>query len=243
MKNAAAVLAVLLAAASAYAIDAAEVIRRMEANQVHTTAASEGRIVITDSFGSRTKTFRAFSAGTDKMLVEFTNPEEAGQKILRTGGDLFLYFPEAEEVIRLQGSALRDSVMGSDFSYEDFTGEKGLLDLYSVEIEGTEPLDGRPCYVLALTGKKKDVAYPRQRMWVGSELFVVRKASSFSLSGRPLKEMTVSEIRTVSGRTFPTVIAMRDLMKKSSSTVFQILKITIDAPLNPRLFSREELSW
>jgi len=243
MKKTAAACVFFLAATLASAIDAAEVIRRMEANQVHRTSEIEGRMVITDSFGSRTKTFKAYSMGTDKMLVEFTNREEKGQKILRTGDAVSLYFPEAEEVIRLQGSALKDSVMGSDLSYEDFTGEKGLLELYSAQIEGNESLDGRNCYVLALTGKKKDIAYPLQRMWVDSELFVLRKVSSYSLSGKPLKEMTVGEIRTDSGKTFPTLLTMRDLMKKKSSTVFQIVKIRIDAPLDPRLFSREELSW
>jgi outer membrane lipoprotein-sorting protein len=243
MKKIAAALAFLLAATLVTAIDPAEVIRRMEANQVHTTASYEGRMVITDDFGSRTKTFKAYSMGADKMLVEFTNPEEAGQKILRTGDDISLYFPDAEEVIRLQGSALKDSVMGSDFSYEDFTGEKGLLDLYTVKIEGTESLDGKDCFVLSLAGKKKDISYPIQRMWVDSELFVMRKVSSFSLSGKPLKVMTAGEIRTDSGKTFPTLFSMRDLMKKKSSTVFQITKITINAPLDPKLFSREELSW
>jgi outer membrane lipoprotein-sorting protein len=227
----------------AWAIEPAEIIRRMEANQVHSSAQYEGSIAITDGFGSRTMTFKAFSQGEDKMLIEFTNPEEAGQKILRVGDEIYLYFPEAEEVIRLQGSALKDSMMGSDFSYEDFTGEKGLLDLYSVEQEGNEVVDGRDCFVLKLTGRKKDIAYPLQRMWIDAELFVVRKASYFALSGRLLKEMTVQEIKAVSGKVFPTRFEMRDLFKKESLTVFQITRIQIDSPIDPRTFSREELSW
>jgi outer membrane lipoprotein-sorting protein len=242
MRYAAAVLLFVLAG-PAWGMDPAEIVRRMEKNQVHKTAESQGSIVITDRFGPRTKTFKASSMGTDKMLIEFTNLEEAGQKILRSGDEIYLYFPEAEEVIRLQGSGLKDSVMGSDFSYEDLTGEKGLLDLYTVEMEGSEKVDGRDCFILKLTGKKKDIAYPLQRMWVDSELFVTRRASYFSLSGKPLKEMTVSEIREVSGKNIPTRLEMRDLMKKNTSAVFQISKITIDAPIDPKIFTREELSW
>jgi hypothetical protein len=227
----------------AWGLDPQEIVRRMEANQVHKSAQMEGSFSITDGFGTRTKTFKAWSMGTDKMLVEFTNPEEAGQKILRTSDDIYLFFPEAEEVIHLQGSALKDSVMGSDFSYEDFTGEKGLLDLYSVESEGSETIDGRDCFVLKLTGKKKDIAYPMERMWVDEEMFVVRKSTSFSLSGKALKELLVKEVRTVSGKTFPTRMELRDLMKKSSTTVFQINKIVIDSPIDPKMFSRDELSW
>jgi outer membrane lipoprotein-sorting protein len=239
-----ALAAVLLAlGAAAWAMEPAEIVRRMEENQVHKSSEIEGSFTITDTFGSRVKTFKAFSIGEDKMLVEFTNPEEAGQKILRTGDEIYLFFPEAEEVIHLQGSGLKDSVMGSDLSYEDFTGEKGLLNLYTVELEGTETVDGRECFVLKLTAKKKQIAYAQERMWVDSGLFVVRKATYFSVSGKAVKEMEVKEIKTVSGKNLPMAIEMRDLMKKDSGTAFRIIKIKIDAPMDPKLFSLEELSW
>ncbi len=235
--------AVFVLGATAWGMEPAEIVRRMEENTVFKTASYEGSITITDSFGSREKTFKAQSMGTDRMLVEFTNPEEAGQKILRAGDEIYLFYPEAEEVIRLQGSGLKDSVMGSDLSYEDFTGEKNLLDLYNVELEGTEMVDGRDCYVLKLTARKKQIAYAQARMWVDVELFVSRKAVYFSLAGKPVKEMEVKEVQTVSGRHIPTSIRMRDLMRKNSGTAFQIRKIVIDAKIDPKVFSREELSW
>lgn len=235
--------AVFVLGAAAWGMEPAEIVRRMEENTVFKTASYEGSFTITDSFGSRQKTFRAQSMGTDKMLVEFTNPEEAGQKILRAGDELYLYYPEAEEVIRLQGSGLKDSVMGSDLSYEDFTGEKNLLDLYTVTLEGTEKVDGRDCYVLGLTARKKHIAYAQARMWVDAELFVARKAVYFSLSGKPVKEMEMKEVQTVSGRHVPTYVQIRDLMRKNSGTAFQIRKIAIDAKIDPKTFSREELSW
>jgi outer membrane lipoprotein-sorting protein len=235
--------AVFVLGATAWGMEPAEIVRRMEENTVFKTASYEGSITITDSFGSREKTFNVQSMGTDRMLVEFTNPEEAGQKILRAGDDIYLYYPEAEELIRLQGSGLKDSVMGSDLSYEDFTGEKNLLDLYTVALEGTETVDGRDCYVLKLTARKKQIAYAQARMWVDAELFVSRKTVYYSLAGKPVKEMEVKEVQTVSGRNIPTSIRMQDLMRKNSGTAFQIRKIVIDAKLDPGIFSWEELSW
>jgi outer membrane lipoprotein-sorting protein len=243
MKPIVAALGLLILGASAWAIDAVEIVRRLEANQVHGTAVYEGNFSITDRFGTRMKSFKASVSGTDKTLIEFTNPEEKGQKILRIGDDVRLYVPEAEEVIRLQGSALKDSVLGSDFSYEDLTGEKGLLDLYSVEAEGTAEVDGRSCHVLKMTAKKKDIAYPVQRAWVDAELFVLRKAEYYSLSGKPIKDLAAEDVRKVSGKNIPFRMRMRDLMKKDSSTVFQLVKIAVDAPLDPKTFSLEELSW
>ena len=237
------VLLLSLGSLPLYALTAEQIIERMEDNQVHDTAESEGSMIITDRFGTRTKTYKAFSAGEDKMLLEFTNPEEFGQKILRIDDEIYLYFPEAEEIIHLQGSALKDSVMGSDFSYEDLTGGKGLLDDYSAVIEGGETVDGEECYKLKLTAKRRDVVYPSQTLWVDKKLFAYRKVVLFSQSGRALKEMNISEFIETKGRIVPVHLEMRDLMKQNSRTVFKTEELKIDIPLNENLFSLEELSW
>ncbi len=149
------IITVLLALAlPIFALTGEEIITKMESNQVHDSAETTGSFAITDRFGTRVKTYRASSIGEDKMLLEFTNPEEAGQKILRIDDEIYLYFPEAEEIIHLQGAALRDSVMGSDFSYEDLTGGKSLVDDYTVELGGNEPIDGSDCYRLELKARR-----------------------------------------------------------------------------------------
>jgi len=220
-----------------------EIIERMEANQVQKSSVSEGAFIITDRFGMRKKTFKAVSLGKDRTLLEFTNPEEAGQKILRIGDEIYLYFPEAEDIIHLQGSALRDSVMGSDLSYEDLTGEKGLLDIYKVVVNGMETVNGQKCYVIELTAKTRKVVYPKEKLWVDAELFVARKAYYYALSGRLLKEMDVEKVITVKGKNIPVRLVMRDAMKKNSKTVFVIDSIKIDVPVDRKTFSLEELSW
>ncbi len=58
-------------------------------------------------------------------------------------------------MIRLQGAALRQSVLGSDLSYEDMTEEKTTLDDYDVTLDGSETISGRDCYILTLTAKKQ----------------------------------------------------------------------------------------
>jgi outer membrane lipoprotein-sorting protein len=225
------------------ALTGEEIITKMESNQVHDSAESTGSFAITDRFGTRVKTYKASSIGEDKMLLEFTNPEEAGQKILRIDDEIYLYFPEAEEIIHLQGAALKDSIMGSDFSYEDLTGGKSMLDDYTVELGGTEPIDGSNCYRLELKARRKDVVYPMQTIWVDSELFVYRRVMLYSLKGKELKEMAAKEFRQLSGKIVPVLLEMRDRMKKSSKTVFKTDSLRIDIPIDPALFSLEELSW
>ena len=158
--SAGSVVAALFATAPLFALTGDEIIRRMEQHERHTSVHSTGSMEITDRFGTRTKTFISTALGDDRSLLEFTNPEEAGQKVLRLEDEIYLYFPDSEDVIHLQGAALRDSLLGSDFSYEDMTGSKSRLDDYEVALEGTEEIDGHETYRLRLTAKRRDVVYP-----------------------------------------------------------------------------------
>lgn len=233
----------LAAALSVWAITAEEIVEAVQKNEINQEERIEGSMIISDRFGSRVKTFVSYASGADKMLLEFTNPEEKGQKILRLEDEIYLYFPEAEEIIHLQGSALKESVMGSDFSYEDMTGERDLLRLYKVRLVGTESIGGRQHYHLELEARKRGVAYPKQEAWVDAEYMVVTRAKSYSLSGRLLKEMEIGDIRKVAGKYVPHYVIMRDAMKKSSSTEMRVSRLELDVKLPPNIFSLEELSW
>jgi outer membrane lipoprotein-sorting protein len=236
-------IALLALSAAAAAQDAEQIVRRMEDNQRFRTQEAEGTLIITDRFGSRTKTFRSYAEGRERMLLAFTNPEEKGQKILRLEDEIYLYFPDAEEVVRLQGAALKESVMGSDFSYEDLTGEKSVLDLYDVRLLGSGEVEGREQHVLELKAKGRGVAYPLQKLWVDAVQFVPRRAEYYALSGRLLKTLEVLEVRQVAGRSVMSRAIMKDAMKKNSSTEFRVQRVKIDEPLPKNIFSLEALSW
>jgi outer membrane lipoprotein-sorting protein len=237
------VIAFIFSSAIVSAMSPEDIIRRMEANEVHSSAVSEGAMTIVDRFGTKEITFVAWSAGEEDSLIEFTSPDEKGQKILRTADEIYLYYPDAEEIIRIQGAALRESVLGSDFSYEDMTGERGLLNIYDVELTGEETIQGVPCYRVELTAKRRSVPYPKETWWIDKEIFVTRQAHKFSLSGKLLKEMEVLDTMRLNDKVFPSHIVMRDTMKKRSSTEFTITRIEIGVDLPEDIFSLEELSW
>ena len=241
--SAGSVVAALFATAPLFALTGDEIIRRMEQHERHTSVHSTGSMEITDRFGTRTKTFISTALGDDRSLLEFTNPEEAGQKVLRLEDEIYLYFPDSEDVIHLQGAALRDSLLGSDFSYEDMTGSKSRLDDYEVALEGTEEIDGHETYRLRLTAKRRDVVYPIQVAWIDSEQFVTRRVELFSGRGRALKRLAVTDFREVGDKVIAVRLEMSAFMKKDSLTVFAVDTITVDEPVDEGLFSLEELTF
>jgi len=177
------------------------------------------------------------------MLIEFTSVEEEGMKILRTSNEIYLYYPDAEELIRMQGAALKESVLGSDMSYEDMTGDRSLLQSYNVTLEGIEEVGGAPCYKVILEAKSRDVPYYKEIMWIDTKLFIYRQIHKFSRSGKLLKEITIDDIRQISGKNIPFYMMLKDTLKRNSRTEFFINDIKIDLRLEPDIFSLEELTW
>jgi outer membrane lipoprotein-sorting protein len=170
------ILISLLIPVTAFALTGEEIIRKADDMQVFDTSEAIGEMRIKDRFGIKTSTFKSWSRGTDESLIEFTSLAERGQKILRTEDELYLYYPDAEELIRMQGSMLRQSMLGSDVSYEDMTGGKDRISQYDVVLEGEENVKGHACYVLMMTAKVRTVPYPKEKVWVDKETFIVWKA-------------------------------------------------------------------
>lgn len=224
-------------------LSAEEIVRRLEDNQTHTTSRAEVTMTINDRFGRRVSTMESYSRGEDLSLIEFTSAAERGQKVLRTADETYLFYPDAAELVRLQGAALREGMLGSDVSYEDLTGGRTLLETYEVALEGSETIDGHRCYVISMEARRRNVAYPRQRVWVDQEIFVGRRSEQYSLNGRLLKTITADRVERIDDTWIPMRMVIADALKRNSSTTIEINEIELGLPLRDDLFSLEELSW
>jgi len=236
-------LVLLFSSTCLFAFTAEEIVAAVDANTSFATSHTIGSIITVDRFGEKTSTFEAWSKGDNTALIEFTSRAERGQRVLRTGSNLYLYYPEADQLIRLQGAALRQSVLGSDLSYEDMTKEGSTLASYEATLQGEEQLGGVRCWVVKLVAKSRSSAYPIQTLWVDQQHFLVRKAIYATAAGRALKELEVVEVMEVGTITMARESRVVDLLKRGSSTTMRVESIEVDLPLSDALFSLENLSW
>jgi outer membrane lipoprotein-sorting protein len=237
------VLLTCLTALSGYASaqSAAEVIQKMDELQSFDTMYSEGTMITHDRFGEKRSTFRSWSRGAQDFLIEFTNVEERGQKILRRGDELFLFYPDAEEIIPMHGAALKQSMFG-DISYEDITEGRNTLDKYDVTMMGSETVNGVDCWIIDMEATSRDVPYPRQLVKVGKADYVLRAAEYYARSGRILKTLEVVRIETFdSGKVMITEMLMEDQLRRGSSTRMLLDKLEVDPVLDDNLFSLRSL--
>ena len=232
-----------IASAGAQSLSADEILSRLDKGQTFDTMKSLGTMSITDSLGSRKTEFINNARGKDDSFMEFTSEAEKGQKILRNSAELYLFFPESEEITRLQGAALRQNMAGSDISYEDLTGNRNRKDNYTATLAGDETLDDRACFHTLLEANKKNIAYPKQEIWVDKSNYLPVLIKDYALSGKELKEIRFSDVVTVSGFPFSSHLIVEDKLKKGTKTELQFKNIEINVPIPAKTFTLENLSW
>jgi len=220
---------------------AEEIINKRDNNEYFDSVKIEAEMIIVSGGRKITKTMVALS-DKKNSLVEFTNPQDRDTKFLKREDDLWMFFPDAEEIIKISGHMLNQGMMGSDFSYQDIMESDKLTDLYDFKIIGEEEIDGRPCYVLegvAREGVK--VSYYRRVSWIDKERFIGLKEELYTQSGKLLKETKLNEVQEIEGRWIPVDSVMENKLRKDTYTGFKITKIDFNPEIPEEIFSLQNL--
>jgi outer membrane lipoprotein-sorting protein len=222
--------------------DPAEILKKVENNISSENRVFESTMIIHGARTSRTMTSRTYSVGDKQAFTEYLSPaRDQGTKMLKLNNQLWIYSPSSDRTIEISGNMLRQSVMGSDLSYEDMMDDRKLTEIYNSRLTGTETLDSRKVYVLELTANVPDVAYYSRKIWVDAERFVPLKEELFAKSGQLLKRITMSDVKYIDGRWFPESAVYKDILKQGGGTEFRITVIKFNQKIPDYIFSKAAL--
>jgi outer membrane lipoprotein-sorting protein len=220
-----------------------EVLSKIDENMYVDQAVSTASMIIHGRSGTRTITSRGWRKGLDRSLVEYLSPpREKGKKMLKLDDRIWTYTPEPNDrIIAISGHLLRQSVMGSDLSYEDITENHKLEELYHAEVTGSEEIDARTCWVVSLTAKAEDVTYHSRRIWVDAERWLPLKEERYAKSGRLLKTTTITDVFRVDGRWYPKRMVFKDMLQRGEGTEYIIDSIDFDVDIPDYMLSKAAL--
>jgi len=232
----------LLSTITLTAQDANTILQEIDKNMSAETQIVEATMVVHGRRNSREMTSISYSEGTQKSFTEYLSPaREKGTKMLKLGNEMWIFSPSTDRTIMISGHMLRQSVMGADLSCEDMMDDRKMTDLYNATMSGRETYDNRDCYVLLLTAKVDDVAYPSQKIWVDAQRMIPLKQELYARSGQLLKRITLSDVRRVGNRWFPMKMNYKDMLRDGDGTDWIITKIEFDRKIDDHVFSKASL--
>jgi len=222
--------------------DAKSILAKIDENMSSKSQVIESTMVIHGVRSSRSITSKSWIEGDEKSFTEYLAPaREKGTKMLKIDDQLWMYNPQSDRTIRISGHMLRQSVMGSDLSYEDMMEDRKLQDVYNAKIVGEEEIDGSNCWIMELTSLVDDLSYDSQKLWVDQEKYIYRKQQLFAKSGKMLKVIEVSDLFQVDGRWYPGKMLFQDVLKKGRGTEFIVESVKFDEVISDHIFSKASL--
>ena len=224
------------------ASDGDAILRRIDDNMGSDNKITTSEMIIHGRRASRSITSKSWVRGRTESFTEYlAPPRERGTKMLKLGDQLWTYTPSSDRTILVAGHMLRQSVMGSDLSYEDMMEDPRLAVLYDAVIAAEEEYEGRPCWVLDLTSKGEEIAYHARKIWVDKERFVALKENRYAKSGKLLKTTEVKSVERQGGRWVPTRIVFKDVLKEGEGTEFILQSIEFNAEIADTVFNKASL--
>jgi len=219
------------------------ILKRVDANIGSESKISIGEMRIQERREVRTVRMKTWMKDMRNTYTEFlAPPRDKGTKMLKLIDQLWTYTPSTDRIILISGHMLRQSVMGSDLSYEDMLEDPSLTSMYGAAVTGEESIGDRPCWILSLKAKPgKDVSYESRKVWVDKERFVVMKEERFARSGMLLKTTEIRKVVRVEGKWVAADVVIKDALKSGAGTEFIVESVTFNETIPNHYFTKAVL--
>lgn len=214
-------------------IDANELLKAIDRNLWSRTKHIQGTLIIDNGRRVRVLKVDSWMEGTEKSYSYYKSPpRERGTQMLKVFKKLWIYTPRTDRKLLIAGHLLRQSMMGSDLSYEDMMEDRELNKSYEAKVEKIEDIDGKKTLTLFLAANDRTISYQTRRVWVDPERKIALREERYSKSGKLLKRVEFLNYRRIQDRLFPERIVFRDMLKTNTKTtyVFDHIEFNLDVP-------------
>jgi outer membrane lipoprotein-sorting protein len=236
------ILVLLPALLFSQSLSAEEIIKRVDKNRITDGKIVVSKMIINGRRGERTVESKSWQRNLYDSFSEYlAPPREKGTKMLKLGDQLWTYSPSTDRTILISGHMLRQSVMGSDLSYEDMMEDPYLQNIYTAEIAGVDTISERQVWILDLKAKKDDASYDKCKLWVDRERFIPLKENLYAKSGKLLKTIDIREVMKVDGRWIVKSALYKDVLKEGDGTIMIIESLKFDDHIPDHIFSKASL--
>ena len=190
--------------------------------------------------------WKRFPDNHSRILMHFNEPADVrGARFLiienEPQNDMYIYMPGLVIVRKITSRRISSSILGTDFSYEDYERLHGILTDLKAEQYPDEVLSGRPVYVI--NSYPDDTSgYEKISTYIDTETCVALKTDLYERGHQLRKTMNIdpATITKEGDIHVPRELLMRDVRDKTETSLI-IQQIKTNIPLDDALFDPEQL--
>lgn len=222
--------------------DVAAIVRTVDALYRSASSFAEIEMQIVTPHWERTLRLHAWTSGMTKTFIRILSPrKERGVGTLRLGHEMWNYLPKTNKIIKIPPSMMMGSWMGSDFTNDDLVKEYTFLNDYDFRLLTVPDTDPVLLYLECRPKEGRPIVWDRVVVALRREDYLPVWQEHFDERGRMMRRLSFSVIRTLGGRTLPTVLEMVPAGKQGYKTVIRYRKFEFDRDVRDETFSIRHL--
>ena len=182
----------------------------------------------------------------NRVLMHFSEPADIrGARFLvisnEPQNDMYIYMPGLFKVRKITSKSISSSILGTDFSYEDYERLYGILTDLQAEQFPDDVLDGRAVYVVN-SYPDDNSGYEKIATYIDIETCIALKTELFERNHQLRKSLTIdpATIKPAGTIQVPRELVMRDLRDKTETRML-IQEIRTGVVLEDALFDPAQL--
>ena len=191
----------------------------------------------------RTLKLEEWSRGTEETLIRILAPaRERGTVTLKSGKVIYTWLPRTDRTIRLTGSMMAGSWMGSHFTNDDLVKEYRLSEDYDPELVSETVRNGARVALLRLRPRPEAPV-----VWAGIDIeadlgrMLPLTARYYDEDGRLARTITFGDVKRLGGRLLPALLRVVPAEKPDEFTEVVYLSLEFDLRFPESFFSLSQL--
>ena len=251
------ILGVGLIATLSFSMTGKEVMQKQKKLQSTDTEQSIEIMVLVDEDGTKEKrgVKRYISKNNAKNLTNssiiFMKPADIkgtallDKEISKDNENQWVYLPSLKKLQRIAQGSKKNYFMGTDFTYEDLSGDK--IENYKYTLLRTEPLKvtkndkSENCYVIKAVPIKAHypkTAYGKKIIWVTADHFYTKKIEFYSKRGKLIKTEVSWDFVNPKGTIYRPIKGIMNNFKEHHKTFVLVRKLLINDPIPKKIFTQ-----
>ncbi len=230
-------------ATAGFSQTAREIIEKSEALVNGDANYGEMKMTIVRPTWTREMTMKSWTLGTDySMILVMAPARDKGIGFLKRKKEIWNWQPKIDRIIKLPPSMMMQSWMGSDFTNDDLVKQSSPVNDFTHELIKEESIDDRLCWKIKLIPKPNAaVVWGSILTWIDKKNYLHLKTEFYDETGELVNTMLGKNIKSMGGRTLPTLLEVIPAGKKNEKTMVEQLVLDYTVKMKENFFSIQNI--